>query len=301
MQPPEDITLLTYLLPFKLSMHIPNQVSEIRYQVSDIRKRLSAISYKLLARSRQVSIFFVFLLILSSCSSTKNYTYFQDIPNDTTLTNLVSKNFEPKIQIGDMLGITVASLSPENTLIYNAPQDLPAASQGSQVSAPAYLVDENGNIQFIKLGTLHVAGMTRRQLKDTLEKSLTPFLAQTVVAVGYLNRHVTMLGGLGPQILPMAGDNMTLLDALAASGGIGEKGKTDNVLVIREKGNSKEFKRLNLTDKSIFYSPYFYLQPNDIVYVEPLKVKEDKTLRIVSYISSGVSLISIILVIISRF
>lgn len=200
-----------------------------------------------------------------------------------------------------MLGITVASLSPENTLIYNAPQDLAAATQGSQGSAPAYLVDENGDIQFIKLGTLHVAGMTRKQLKDTLEKSLTPYLSQSVVAVGFLNRHVTMMGGLGPQILPMAGDNMTLLDAIAASGGIGEKGKSDNVLVIREKGNSKEFKRLNLTDKSIFYSPYFYLQPNDIVYVEPLKAKEEKTLRIISYITAGVSLLSIILVLLSRF
>ncbi|HUZ60303.1 MAG TPA: polysaccharide biosynthesis/export family protein [Hanamia sp.] len=287
-------------------MHITNQVSGTKYQEPGIRNQLSVSKGHPSIGRRHFSIFNfqlpIFLIILlSSCSSTKNYTYFQDIPNDTTLTNLVSKNFEPKIQKGDLLGITVASLSPENTLIYNAPQDLQAASQGAQGQAPAYLVDENGNIQFIKLGTLHVAGMTRKQLKDTLEKELTPYLAETVVAVGFLNRHVTMMGGVSPQILLMAGDNMTLLDALAASGGIGEKGKSDNVMVIREKGNSRVFKRLNLTDKSIFYSPYFYLQPNDIIYVEPLKVKEDKTLRVFTYISSVVSLISILFVLFSRF
>ncbi|HET7117393.1 MAG TPA: polysaccharide biosynthesis/export family protein [Hanamia sp.] len=268
----------------------------IKYQVENRSNEITGISKQLSAISRQFSIFnFQFLILLiilfSSCSTSKKTTYFQDIPNDTTLTNLVSKDFEPKIQKGDLLGITVASLSPENTVIYNAPQNIQGPLTG-------YLVDGNGDIQFIKLGTLHVAGMTRRELKDTLEKDLTPYLAQSVVAVGFLNRHVTMMGGVSPQILPMPADNMTLLDALAASGGIGLKGKTDNVLVIREKGNSKEFKRLNLTDKSIFYSPYFYLQPNDIVYVEPLKVKEDKTYRIISYIMTGISLFFLIL---SRF
>ncbi len=253
-----------------------------------------AVFFKRIISLRKLLPVLFLIIVFCSCGTTKNYTYFQDIPNDTTLTNLVSKDFEPKIQKGDLLGITVASLSPENTAFYNAPQN----AQGPLLG---YLVDENGNIQFIKLGTLPVAGLTRKELKAKLEKDLTPYLSQSVVAVSFLNRHVTMMGGISSQVLPLAGDNMTLLDALAASGGIGEKGKTDNVLVIREKGNSKEFKRLNLTDKSIFYSPYFYLQPNDIVYVEPVKVKEDKTLKVVSYISTGVSLISIIFVLLSRF
>ena len=93
----------------------------------------------------------------------------------------------------------------------------------------------------------------------------------------------------------MTNDKMTILDALAASGDIGDKGKTDNVLVIREKGNSREFKRLNLTDESIFYSPYFYLQPNDIVYVQPVKKKAENTTRIIGYVTSGLSLLIFII------
>ena len=274
------------LLPSKPSMQVKNQESGSRYQVAGISHQFSI--FNPIAIGFQLSIIIAFILFFSSCSTAKKTTYFQDIPNDTTLTNLVSKDFEPKIQKADMLGITVASLSPENTLIYNAPQNIQGLLNG-------YLVDENGNIQFIKLGTIHVEGMTRKELKEKLEKDLTPYLAQVVIAVGFLNRHVTMMGGVGPQILPMLTDNMTLLDALAASGDIGLKGKTNNVLVIREKGNSREFKRINLTDKSVFYSPYFYLQPNDIVYVEPLKVKEDKAFRIISYITTGISLFFLIL------
>lgn len=234
------------------------------------------------------TLYLFMIFFLFSCSNTRKSIYFQDLPKDTTLTNLVSKDFEPKIQKADLLGITVASLSPENTALYNAPQNAVGPLTG-------YLVDENGNIPYIKLGSLHVEGMTRKELKSLLEKDLAPYLKDPVVAVGFLNRHVTLMGAVSPQVLPMATDNMTLLDALAASGDIGAKGRPDNILVIRENGNSKEFKRLNLTDKSIFYSPYFYLQPNDIVYVEPLKIKQDNVTRIISYVTTGLSLFIFIL------
>lgn len=233
-------------------------------------------------------ILIVTAILFSSCSNTKKTTYFQNLPADTTLQNLVSKNYEPKIQKADLLGIMVASLSPENTAIYNAPQNSEGPLNG-------YLVDGSGNISFIKLGSLHVEGMTRKELKAKLEHDLSPYLKETVVSVGFLNRHVTLIGAVAPQILPMPNDNMTLLDALAAGGDIGTKGKTDNVLVIREKDNSKEFKRLNLTDQSIFYSPYFYLQPNDIVYVEPVKEKQSNTVQIISYITTGITFLIFIL------
>ena len=118
---------------------------------------------------------------------------------------------------------------------------------------------------------------------------MVPYLKEVIVNVGILNRHVTMLGAAGPQILPLSIENMTILDALASSGDIGEKGRTDNILVIREKDDTKEFKRLNLTNNSIFYSPYFYLQPNDIVYIEPVKIKVAKTAQLISYITAGIS------------
>jgi polysaccharide export outer membrane protein len=230
---------------------------------------------------------FIMLLFFSSCTTTKNTNYFQGIKNDTTLTNLVSKDFEPKIQKGDLLSISVSSLSPENTAIYNAPQNI-------QGTATGYLVDQNGNINFFKLDTLHVEGMTRKELKETLEKDLTPYLAQTVVAVGFLNRHVTMIGALS-SIIPMPNDNMTILDAISTAGGIGDNARKDDILVIREKDGSKEFKKLDLTDESIFHSPYFYLQSNDIIYIKPVKKKTDNTARIISYVTAGISFVFLII------
>lgn len=234
-------------------------------------------------------IFFIF----SSCTSTKNTVYFQNLQKDTTLRNLAPKNFESKIQKNDVLGITVAGLSPDITF-YNAPQSTTATgTTGGAVSG--YSVDENGNIQFVKLGALHVEGLSKKELKELIEKDLVPYLKDVFVTVSFLNRHVTMLGAVKSVVLPMPDDNMTILDALAASGDIGETGRMDNILVIREKDDDKEFKRLKLTDNSIFYSPYFYLHPNDIVYVEPVKIKTKVTTgQIISYVTSGISLLILI-------
>ena len=226
----------------------------------------------------------VFAVMMSSCSTMKNTIYFQGIENDTTLTHLVSKDFQPKIQKGDLLGITISSLSPENTVLYNAPQNM-------EGSVPGFLVDSSGNIQFFKLGTVHVAGLTRDELKDELQRELVPYLAQTVVAVGFLNRHVTMIGAISPSVLPMPNDNMTILDALASAGDISDKAQRDNVMVIREEGTSRVFKKLDLTNESVFYSPYFYLQPNDIIYVKPEQKRQNiGAPQIVSYITTAISL-----------
>lgn len=237
-----------------------------------------------------LSISLIFIsFIIPGCSTTKKYTYFQDLEKDTTLQNVVMANAEPIIRKGDLLTITVASLSPENTILYNAPQVTEGAING-------YLVDDNGNIPFVKLGLVAASGLTRAELKTKLEKSLEPFLVQPIVSIGFANRHVTMLGAISSSVMLMPNKNMTLLDALAASGDIGNKGKADNVLVIREKDGAKEFKRLNLTDKSIFYSPYFYLQPNDVVYVEPVPEKKaNKLPQIISYITTGISFLIFIL------
>ena len=228
------------------------------------------------------------LLMLVSCSTSKNTIYFKDLPKDTTLHNIITENFDLKIQKGDLLSIAVASLSPD-VAFYNAPQNTIGPASG-------YSVDNNGNINFIKLGVLHVEGMTRKNLKDSLEKALVPYLKDAVVSVGFLNRHITIIGAVSPQVLPMPGDNMTILDALASSGDIGQKGKINNVLVIRDSSGSKEFKRLNLEDHSVFYSPYYYMQPNDIVYVEPARVKTTITApQIISYVTSGITLIFLII------
>lgn len=268
------------LLPFKTEMHIipiksirPDKTANLKLNPEGLRLKVMTVLLVLIVG------------LLSSCNTTKNATYFHNIKRDTTLTQLVSKNFEPVIQKGDLLSIAVSSLSPENTVLYNAPQNAEGGTTG-------FLVDSTGNISFFKLGKVHVEGLTRNELKERLQNELVPYLAQTVVAVGFLNRHVTLIGGgISSQVLPIPADNMTLLDAIAIAGDIGDKGKKDDVTVIREEGNSRIFKKINLTDESVFYSPYFYLQPNDIIYVKPQQKKQKiNVAQIVSYVTTAVSL-----------
>lgn len=272
--------------------NIPNQqlrpeksVAERRYaEGAMLKAECRFFIRRVLVNLLIVLIFIVFSCLISSCNTTKNTFYFQNIKNDTTLSHLVSKDFEPKIRKGDLLGISVSSLSPENTVLYNAPQNI-------QGTIPGFLVDSSGNINFFKLGTVHAAGLTRTELKEELQKELTPYLAQNVVAVGFLNRHVTLIGAVSPSVLAMPNDNMTILDALASAGDISDKAQRNNVMVIREEGNSRVFKKLDLTNESVFYSPYFYLKPNDIIYVKPVLKKEKiSTSQIISYVTTAISL-----------
>jgi polysaccharide export outer membrane protein len=236
-----------------------------------------------------ICIFLAFTMVLfDSCAPAKNTVYFENLKKDTTLQNIVAPNFDLKIRNTDMLGILVASLSPD-VAFYNAPQNTVGPLNG-------YLVDQNGDINFVKLGVLHVEGMTRKELKDTLQILLVPYLKDVVVSVGFLNRHITMIGAVTPTVIPMLTDNMTIIDALASSGDIGDKGRIDNILVIRDNNGAKDFKRLSLKDPSIFHSPYYYMHPDDIVYVEPVIVKTKITaFQVIQYITTGISLLILIL------
>lgn len=230
------------------------------------------------------------VLLASSCNTTRRTVYFKDLSRDTTLKNLIEKPAKTVIRTGDLLSITVSSLSPGNTLFYNVAPNSVDGLQG-------YLVDEQGKIEFVKIGDVQAAGLTKEELSKNLQKALEPFLNQNIVTVGIQNRHVTMMGAVSSKVLPLT-KNMTLLDALASSGDISERGRIDNILVIRssDEGKEKTFKRIDLNDKSIFYSPYFYLQPDDIVYVEPRK----PPLQAIQYVSLGVTIVSFIFFTIDR-
>jgi polysaccharide export outer membrane protein len=216
---------------------------------------------------------------------------------------------EPVIRRGDILSIIVYSDNPDATKIYN--QSLittaNAAGQagGSQTmaglspAAPGYQVDQNGNIMFQGIGLIHVEGLTKAQLKDTLDMRLTPFLQHPYYSIRFMNYKFTMLGEvLKPGQVSIPGERINLLEAIALVGDLTFYGRRDNVLVIRETNNKREFARLDLTKPEIMKSPYFYLQQNDIVIVEPnnkkLAANDVTTLRDVSIAATVVSTLAIL-------
>jgi polysaccharide export outer membrane protein len=235
-------------------------------------------------RSTLCLLFFAgFLMIFSftSCKSTKELVYFGNIQD--TLIRKDSIDLEPVIQRGDLLSITVSSLNPEASQIFNTPNfasitSYSATGNGSQSSG--YLVNQDGFIQFPVMGNIKAAGLTKKQLKDNILKNLTDnkLLVDPIVNVRFINFRVTVLGEVAhPTVVSVPGEQITIMEALGLAGDLTLYARRDNILLIREESGQRIVKRLNLNSSDILKSPYYYLKSNDIVYAEPNKVKAGAT------------------------
>lgn len=251
----------------------------------------------------QIIILVISLAALFSCKTTKNSYYFQNLQRDTTIKTAVAASVESKIKKNDQLSIVISSLNPQEDAVYNAAAlSLGMSTAGSGASV-GYQVDAKGEIQVHRIGNLKAEGMTRKELKSKLESSLSPYLKDPVVTVRYLNHRVTILGEVvKPQVISMPEERMSLLEVLGASGDVTPFARRDNILVIRETESGKQFKRLNLENHSIFTSDWYYLKPDDVVYVEPndKKVNEEKRTKTQQAISIGLSALSVAIIILDR-
>jgi len=241
--------------------------------------------------------------LFASCSTPQHTLYLQNI-RDTTIT--VNGNFEPLIQKNDVLQITVSSLNPEDAVIYNAsntvaPTGGGGASSGNTASLGGFLVDQQGLIQYPVLGPVKAEGLTKKGLTDYIRDQLVQrkLLVDPVVSVRFLNYRVTLLGEVTrPTVVNVTNEKISILEALGMAGDITVYGKKENVLLIRDQEGQRIIKRLNLNDKNILNSPYYYLQSNDVVYVEPNKAKQfsgEKSRVVLPIVFSGLSLMVIIL------
>jgi polysaccharide export outer membrane protein len=220
---------------------------------------------------------------LSSCGDTKQLVLLQG-KFDTAKLSIINP-VEPIIRKGDIMSIIVYSDNPDATKIYNqslivtgnaaviAPSG-EAAVGGAPPAAPGYQVDVDGNIVFQGLGKIHIEGLTKAALKDTLDARLMPFLQHPYYSIRFLNFKFTMMGEVTrPGVISIPGERINILEAIALAGDLTFYARRDSVLVIRENNNKREFARLDLRKPEIMASPYFYLQQNDIVIFEPTKRK----------------------------
>jgi len=255
----------------------------------------------------------IFLAIsTTSCVNTRKLVYMQGQFDTARLSQVHLQ--ENIIHKGDLLSIIVFSDNPEATKIYNQPEITTAGTNvvsgsagatgsqgltGNPPSTGGYLVDENGNIDFQGLGLLHVDSLTKSQLKDTLMQRLQNFLVNPYITVRFLNYRITMLGEVArPGIFSIPGDHTSLLEALGMAGDMTFYGRRDNILVIREQNGARQFGRLDITKPDVMASPFFYLQSNDVVIVEPTSKKvaatDQTTLRNVSIAASVISALAIL-------
>lgn len=254
-----------------------------------------------------IASIFLFECLVSSCANVRNTEYFAEQQDAV----IQSKNLAPPslIQANDILSITVSSLNPGATLIFNTPNNSSnssSTSNGNNLISPGYLVNNEGKIQFPLLGDIKAAGLTTNQLKLDITNQLIDkkLLVDPVVVVRQLNFKVSVLGEVGhPMVVNVPSEKISLLEALGMAGDITIYGRKDNVMVIREEEGVKKIKRLDLNSKDLFSSQYYYLKSNDIVYVEANKSKINSSStsnQLVPIVLSGLSFIAIIVEVIVR-
>lgn len=212
------------------------------------------------------------------------------------------------IQPDDILSINVSSLNPESNVLFNKGTLIPVAS-GTQDPGPVsannstpegYMVDRAGMVNFPVIGKIKLGGMKREDAQQKITDNLQNYVKNPIVNIRFLNFKVTVIGEVNkPSTFVIPGERINVLEALGMAGDMTTFGKRENVLVIREKEGIRTMQRINLNHKDVFASPYFYLQQNDVVYVEP-ENKEKVAQTSVSYrllpiLTATISALAIIL------
>ena len=240
------------------------------------------------------------LIVLGStgCFTRKNQLLFRGM-SDTSY-NASMQQMKPVIQRGDQLSIMVYGYDQESVQYFNMPmgggQGGGMMMQGGQGGGGlmGYLVSEEGTIEFPKLGTLNVLGYNQEQLRDTLQQRLKPYVNSPIVNVRLLNFRVTYLTTDRAQTIYIMNNKTNIIQFLGMVGGINWTDRKNNILLIRQVDNKRTVTRLDFTQKDIFDSEYFYMQPNDIIYVEPNQRKFLETnIQLISLVTSITSTVSI--------
>lgn len=226
-------------------------------------------------------IFFLMILSMTGCSSYKKIPYMMDSSEYMLQDRVDNQLYDARIMPKDLLTITVSSTEPESAIPFNL--TVPTIQNNTQntytTSQPVlqtYLVDNKGDIDFPVLGKLHLGGMTKSQAElHIVEKLKDSFKETPIVNVRLVNYKVSVLGEVNrPGTFTVANEKINIFEALALAGDMSVYGKRDNVKLLREYNNGKkEIITLDLNKSDVINSPYFYLQQNDVIYVEPNKAK----------------------------
>ena len=247
-------------------------------------------------------------LFLLSCSAQKNHlAYFTDLQKDSVNTQVIGESdFDIKIAPDDELMITVNSVIPEATAIFNLPLANPSAMPSlpaqTQPQQQTFMVNNEGYINFPVLGKIHVQGKTTEQISEELAGLIEKYADNPYVRVEIINFKVNVMGEVkAPCTINVKRSRFSILDAISTAGDLTDYGLRENVMVIREIGGQKVVQRLDLNDSKITSSPFFYLKQNDVIYVEPNKIKKDNSkynqfnaykLSVISTVVSAASVIA---------
>ena len=221
-------------------------------------------------------------LVITSCGSSKGVAYLQDDDSDgmfeAEFANRTKMMFDATIMPKDLLTITVSATEPEAVRPFNLvmPSYSTSVSISAQPQLQTYLVDNNGYINFPVIGQIQLKGLTKNQAEEKVKGLLMSYIKEDpIVSVKFVNYKISVMGEVArPNTFTIVNEKVNIFEALAMAGDMTIWGRRDNVKIIREDAEGrKSIIFMNLNDKNLIYGDNFYLQQNDVVYVEPNKVK----------------------------
>jgi polysaccharide export outer membrane protein len=237
-----------------------------------------------------------------SCKTRQKLVYLQT--NEIDSTNFInSRTFGFNFKVDDIVAISISGSDLELIKPFISPNAFSLNGQdgyeNGSASKDGYLIDNNGEINFPVLGKIKIGGMTRSEAIDLLTTKLKEYINNPIVNIRVTNFKITVLGSVQhPGTFLIPNERITIFEALGLSKDTKITGVRKNVLVVRDINNSKSMYRIDLTSDAIFMSPVYYLQQNDVVYVEPNKLERFSSTIFKS--STGV-FISLVTVIITAF
>lgn len=247
-------------------------------------------------------ILMVLIVQLSACTAYKNIPYFKGVPQDEQayakgISMDLTTYQQIKIQPNDVLSVDIRTIDPDVNVALGSTSATNEKGITNEIAAAAtgYLVDAEGNIELPIAGKIKVGGLSTAEAKEEVRLKAQEYYKQPVVNVRIINFKVTVLGEVHrPGSYLINGEKATILDALGQAGDLSIFGTRTNVILTRQELGKQKMVRFDLTDTTLFQSPYYYLKQGDVLYVQPTKGKaasnDGALMRTYAIITSTLSL-----------
>jgi polysaccharide export outer membrane protein len=239
------------------------------------------------------AVIIILLIFTTSCVPTKQVNYFNDL--NELLEPGVNPRTQKLIMPFDKLYIIVLSIDPQTSQIFNPTEEM---RSGAGNGVLGYLVDESGNVNFPFVGNIKVVSLTTAQASEKIQKALNDYVSNTSVTVKYIDNQITVMGEVQHQgVYPFTQDKLNIYEALGLGGGLTQYGDRKKVILIRDEGGKIMHYRLDLSDSKIAGKDYYYILPNDVIVVEPLKAISSsyQNITYTTILSSITTLIAVLL------
>ena len=248
---------------------------------------------------KRILPFFLLLIIFSACAPKERLVYFQGIKDNASGDS--KAQYEPKLQADDLLLIIVSAPDPEAAIPYNLVNYSTNQADISTTSLryQTYLIDANGNIEFPVLGSVKLGGLSKTEAVEALKSELRKYIISPIVNLRIMNYKISVMGEVArPGTYPIETERITLPEALSKAGDLTIYGDRKQVLVIREMNGTQTHNFIDITSADFINSPYYYLDQNDQVYVQPNKTKINSSV-IGPNITAGLTALSLVITVVA--